>query len=187
MDVFGPVELLSKSSRIDISYFSDQPGLVASSQGIRVESTLRYEEVDDPDVLLVPGGSGTRSLVNDHQFLERLARIGAKSRIVTSVCTGSALLAASGLLEGYRATSNKAAFSWARTHGDKVTWAPRARWVHDRNRWTSSGIAAGIDMTCALMRELLGDEPAEAAARLVEYEPHRDSTWDPFAEPYGLP
>lgn len=186
LDAFGPVELLSKSSQVDISYSSDQPGLVSSAQGIKVEATLRYDEAENPDSLLVPGGRGTRTLVHDQHFLECLARIGKKSQVVTSVCTGSALLAASGLLEGYRATSNKSAYSWASSHGKNVNWAPKARWVHDRDRWTSSGVAAGMDMTYALMGELLGNESAETATRLTEYEPHQDSSWDPFADRYGL-
>ena len=96
------------------------------------------------------------------------------------------MLAAAGLLDGYRATSNKAAFSWATTQGESVDWVPEARWVEDRTRWTSSGVAAGRDMTAALMRALSGDEVAEAAAVHIELELHEDSTWDPFARLYGL-
>jgi len=97
------------------------------------------------------------------------------------VCTGSALLAAAGLLEGYRATSNKRAFTWASSHGRDVRWEPRARWVHDRDRWTSSGVAAGMDMTAALIAHLEGKETAERVLREVELEVQTDPDRDPFA------
>ena len=96
--------------------------------------------------MLVPGGQGTRPLVRDRDFLSWLGAWAAPASLVTSVCTGSAVLAAAGLLDGYRATSNKAAFGWAREQGKNVDWVAQARWVEDRDRWTSSGIAAGMDM-----------------------------------------
>ncbi len=105
---------------------------------------------------------------------------------MTSVCTGSAALAAAGLLDGYRATSNKRAFGWVTQHGPGVEWVPEARWVQDRDRWTSSGVAAGMDMAVALIASLLGDEVAESVAARVELEPHRDPAWDPFAALNGL-
>ena len=102
------------------------------------------------------------------------------------MCTGSAVLAAAGLLEGYAATSNKRAFSWATSFGGDVSWRPEARWVHDRNRWTSSGVAAGMDMAVALIAHLTSEVVAIDAANFVEYVPHRDSGWDPFARINGL-
>jgi transcriptional regulator GlxA family with amidase domain len=104
----------------------------------------------------------------------------------TSVCTGSAVLACAGLLEGYRATSNKAVFEWVRTLGTDVTWVPEARWVHDRDRWTSSGVSAGIDMALALIAELTSIELAEKLALYAEHDWHRDPSWDPFAAAHGL-
>jgi len=105
---------------------------------------------------------------------------------VTSVCTGSVLLAAAGLLDGYRATSNKRAFAWAVQQGSNVDWEAQARWVDDRDRWTSSGVAAGMDMSIALIASLHGEDVAAEVATRVELEPHSDSTWDPFAALNGL-
>jgi transcriptional regulator GlxA family with amidase domain len=105
---------------------------------------------------------------------------------VASVCTGSALLARAGLLDGHRATSNKLAFSWVTTQGEDVEWVARARWVEDRGRWTSSGVAAGIDMTLALVASIDGDERARQLADIIEYDWHADPTWDPFAVKHGL-
>ena len=90
------------------------------------------------------------------------------------------------LLDGYRATSNQRAFAWARSHGPGVAWVPDARWVADRDRWTSSGIAAGIDVALGLVAHLLGSEVAEEVADRVEHDWHRDPSWDPFAAKNGL-
>lgn len=98
---------------------------------------------------------------------------------------GSAVLAAAGLLEGYRATSNKLAFGWASGFGNDVRWEPCARWVHDRDRWTASGVAAGMDMATALITELFGAAVADSATLRAEYEATRTAP-DPFAERHGL-
>lgn len=186
LDVFGPVELLHLTPGITIGYYAQQRGPIASSQGGRVVAEHSYDELLDPDIILVPGGMGTRKLVEDAEFLKRLKEIGTDAALVTSVCTGSALLAAAGLLESYRATSNKLAFGWASSFGTAVEWVTTARWVHDRDRWTSSGVAAGMDMAAALIADLCGPEVARDATVLAELEVHTDSTWDPFAAVHGL-
>jgi transcriptional regulator GlxA family with amidase domain len=187
LDVFGPLELFGiLPDRFEIGLTGPAGGLVRSAQGPESVPHESYEEAARPDVVLVPGGIGTRRLVNDRAFLDWLAAWARPAELVTSVCTGSALLAAAGLLDGYRATSNKRAFNWARTQGPHVEWVPRARWVEDRDRWTSSGVAAGMDMTLALIARLHGDELASDVADGVELEWHRDPGWDPFAAKHGL-
>ncbi|MDR8020042.1 DJ-1/PfpI family protein [Nesterenkonia aerolata] len=187
LDVFGPVELLSKlPDEYRITYVTPTAGRVRSSQGIEVIAEESFGSAGTPDLVIVPGGIGARSLVEDVEFLSGLTRWATGAQLITSVCTGSALLAAAGLLEGYRATSNKRAFAWSTQHGEDVTWVPQARWVQDRDRWTSSGVAAGMDMTAALIEHLSGHEAAADAARVIELEVHSDPTWDPFAAHYGL-
>jgi transcriptional regulator GlxA family with amidase domain len=106
---------------------------------------------------------------------------------VSSVCTGAALLARAGLLDGRRATSNKLSFKWVTEQGPAVEWILRqARWVEDGKFATSSGVSAGIDMTLALIAKLAGAESAERIAIRMEYEWHRDPSWDPFAKIHGL-
>ena len=112
--------------------------------------------------------------------------MGVSRKMLTSVCTGSGVLAAAGLLDGYRATSHKRAFAWAVSQGPRVKWVPHARWVNDGNRWTSSGVAAGMDMTLAVVGHLQGEELADQIADTIEYEWHRDPQWDPFAAKNGL-
>lgn len=185
LDVFGPVGLLSKVPDLTVRYVGPRVGPVRSSQGAQVVAELDYAGVFRPDVVLVPGGQGTRTLVHDDAFLTRLKDYAEAAELVTSVCTGSALLAAAGLLDGYRATSNKRAFGWASSFGDAVEWVPQARWVHDRDRWTSSGVAAGMDMTAALIGDLASPDLAREIAWQIELEIHEDAQWDPYAAPLG--
>jgi transcriptional regulator GlxA family with amidase domain len=110
----------------------------------------------------------------------------AEAEIVTSVCTGAALLARAGLLDGRRATSNKFAFKWVSEQGPAVEWIEQARWVEDGKFATSSGVSAGIDMTLAVIARIAGAEAAEWIAIRMEYDWHRDPSWDPFAKIHGL-
>jgi len=187
LDVFGPVELFAglrdKFSVITVGLAA---GPVVSAQGVRAVADHAYAAAPPCDIVLVPGGIGTRTLVEDRSFLEWLAAWSAGAAYVTSVCTGSGVLAAAGLLDGHRATSNKRAFGWASAQGTSVSWVPEAHWVADRDRWTSSGVAAGMDMALGLIAHLHGEEVAGGLADAVEYEWHRDPGWDPFAALHGL-
>lgn len=149
--------------------------------GVQMVATNSYATAEDPDILLVPGGQGTRCLVQDSEFLGWLAGWAKDATLVTSVCTGSALLAAAGLLAGRRATSNKRAFAWASRQGNSVDWVAQARWVQDGDRWTSSGVMAGMDMVAALLAELFGPQRVERAAIELEYVPNQEADYDPFA------
>jgi transcriptional regulator GlxA family with amidase domain len=135
------------------------------------------------DVLLVPGGLGTRREVDNPALLGWLERRAATATYVTSVCTGAALLARAGLLDGRRATSNKRSWDWVVSQGPRVEWMRRARWVQDGRLWTSSGVSAGIDMTLELVATHVGREEAEAVAWRIEHAWHRDASYDPFADP----
>lgn len=187
LDVFGPLEMFGVAKgKFEITLIGPHTDPLASAQGPRSVCDVSYDDAPAAGIVLVPGGIGNRPLLVDRQFLEWLARYSAGSDYVTSVCTGSALLAAAGLLDGYRATTNKRAFSWVREIGDEVEWVPEARWVVDRNRWTSSGVAAGIDMALALIAHVHGDTFAHAVADGTEYDWHTDASWDPFAAKNGL-
>lgn len=147
-----------------------------SAAGTRLVADISYadaamSDADAPpwDIALVPGGPGTRTLARDPASSTWLRHWASRARLVASVCTGAALLAAAGLLDGYRATSNRRAFAWVREHGERVTWVDGVRWVEDRDRWTSAGVSAGIDMTLALVRSLHGHAAAHEAAARMEY------------------
>lgn len=187
LDVFGPVELLSKvPEEYELRFLAPVPGPVRSAQGVEVVAADSLADDATPDIVLVPGGVGTRTLVEDEMMLSLIAEWASPAEIIASVCTGSGVLAAAGLLDGHRATSNKAAFGWASNQGTDVRWVPQARWVQDRNRWTSSGVAAGMDMTAALIAHLSGPETSRRVTDLIELDVHEDAGWDPFAEIHGL-
>jgi transcriptional regulator GlxA family with amidase domain len=189
LDVFGPLEawgIHAASGGCSIVMGAEKAGAVKSAQGPRAIADYALADCPPIDVILVPGGIGTRREVTNAALLEWLARRAAEAEIVSSVCTGAALLARAGLLDGRRATSNKLSFKWVIEQGAAVEWVRQARWVEDGKFATSSGVSAGIDMTLALIARLAGAATAEQIAIRMEYEWHRDPAWDPFAKIHGL-
>jgi transcriptional regulator GlxA family with amidase domain len=140
-----------------------------------------FDDCPDLDLVLVPGGFGTLAQLKNPRLVEWLQKRAERAEIVMSVCSGSALLARAGLLDGRRATSNKRYFSFAVAQGPKVQWVKEARWVDDGNRVTSSGVSAGIDMALHVVARLYGTDAAEKIANGTEYQWHRDPAKDPFA------
>jgi transcriptional regulator GlxA family with amidase domain len=153
---------------------------------VRAVADWSLAECPKLDVILVPGGMGTRRVVANEAVLGWLRERRSDARVVTSVCTGAALLARAGLLDGRRATTNKASFAWVVGQGPGVSWVKQARWVEDGPFVTSSGVSAGIDMTLAVIERLESREVAEKIAVQMEYDWHRDASWDPFAAVHGL-
>ena len=187
LDVFGPLEMFGMAPEtFSIHLIAEKAGAIASRQGPKSVVELSFADPPHFDILFVPGGPGTRIEVDNAVLLDWLREHAKGVEYVASVCTGSALLAKAGVLDGLRATTNKRAFEWATAQSDKVTWVKEARWVEDRNVFTSSGISAGMDMSLALIGKLLGPDKAELIATWAEYEWHRDASWDPFASVYGL-
>ncbi len=178
LDAFGPVEILGSVPGFSMRCVSTNGGMVVSAQGVRVWTEPLGE--GSAEVLLVPGGMGTRRLVGDGAYLQRLKAAAERSAHVLTVCTGSALLAATGLLDGLEATSNKRAFDWVVSVRPGVWWVPRARWVVDGKYYTSSGVSAGMDMALGFLEDRLGRERAEEAARRIEYLWNADGSEDPF-------
>ena len=164
---------------------AEHSGPVESAQGPRAlaEGTIDARPVD---LVLVPGGIGTRKEVDNERLTRWISQRATDAELVMSVCTGAGLLAKAGVLDGRRATSNKAAFAWVVGQGPRVHWVKQARWVEDGKFWTSSGVSAGIDMALAVIARLSGLELAEQIAVLMEYEWHRDAGNDPFAAIHKL-
>jgi putative intracellular protease/amidase len=183
LDVFGPLEMFGLlPEQFEIFLIAESGDIVASSQGPKSLVDYRFEDCPAFDILLVPGGRGTRREVDNPVLLEWLRCQAQTAQFVTSVCTGSAILARAGLLDGRRATTNKAAFEWVTSQGERVDWQKQARWVEDDHYFTSSGVSAGIDMSLALIARISGQETAEQVATLSEYEWHRNPNRDPFAQ-----
>jgi len=178
--VFGPIEVLYRlDGGVAVRYVSSTGGLISGSGGARVW-TEPLSESGDPDILLVPGGLGTRKLVEDGPTLKFIRATSQTARFVLSVCTGSALLAKAGVLSHRRATSNKLAWDWVVQQSAEVEWVRKARWVVDAKFYTSAGVSAGIDMALGFVRDQVGIQVAESFARGLEYVWNREEDQDPF-------
>jgi transcriptional regulator GlxA family with amidase domain len=181
LDTFGAVEILSQVEEYRLRYFSVNGGIILSKQGTKI-ITEQLKDADFSGILLVPGGQGTRPLVNDSAFIEKLTTIVTQSKYCLTVCTGSALLAKTNLLNGRKATSNKRAFEWVKSVNPNVEWVNRARWVADGKFYTSSGISAGIDMALGFVADRFGLERAIEIAQSIEYVWNSDKNNDLFAK-----
>lgn len=168
LDAFGPAEIFGKVQEFELDYFSVEGGIITSSQNVSVVTKTLTESKEDC-VWLIPGGEGTRSLVHDEDFLFKLKQLAKKSKFCLSVCTGSALLARCGVLDGIRATSNKRAFDWVKTASQKTIWVEKARWVVCGKFYTSSGVSAGMDMALGFVSDILGKDKANEIAKRIEY------------------
>jgi len=180
LDAFGPVEVLGSIEQYKLRYISVTGGTIVSRQGIRV-LTEGIEEANLYGILLIPGGQGTRSLVNDIEFIKKLSDMVVKSKYCLTVCTGSALLAKTGLLNNKEATSNKQAFDWVKSINANVLWTENARWVVNGKMYTSSGVSAGIDMALGFVAERFGMTEAYRIAEDIEYIWNSDPNNDPFS------
>ena len=191
LDVYGPVQAFA-SCRIpredgtlqrlfEIFSMAEQSGVVKAGEGPASYAAYSFAAAPAFDILLIPGGFGTRTAVNNAPFLRQLATASQRAGVTATVCTGSALLARTGLLDNRPATSNKLAWNWVLQQGPRVQWIRHARWVDDGTIITSSGVSAGIDMALSLIARLNGRELALAAARFMEYRWHEDAGDDPFA------
>jgi Transcriptional regulator containing an amidase domain and an AraC-type DNA-binding HTH domain len=185
LDVFGPVQMWGHMPNCRISFVSADGRPARSSQGVTVEVDHSFQTTPSFNVLMVPGGTGTRNLIDDAPTIQFLRACDRSTDWTTSVCTGAALLARAGLLTGRAATTNKRAFEWVRSLDEHVNWQGSARWVRDGKFLTSSGVSAGTDMALALVELLRGRKVAEGVARTAEYMWNHDPTNDPFAVNVG--
>jgi transcriptional regulator GlxA family with amidase domain len=182
LDVYGPVEMFGNlGKRLKVVMVAEKAGPVASAQGPQVVADFGFADCPPLDLIMVPGGFGTLTELKNDTLLDWLRTRAPQAEIVMSVCSGSALLAKAGLLDGHRATSNKKWFQMAVGNGPHVEWVKEARWVEDRDRVTSSGVSAGMDMSLAVIARLYGAAVAEQIADGTEYQWHRDANVDPFA------
>ncbi len=187
LDVFGPVEMFGNlTGMVNVVTVAREAGPVRSAQGTRVIADHGLADCPTLDLVLVPGGMGTREAIRDTALLDWLRARVATAEVAMTVCTGTELFAEAGLLDGKRATTNKMLFTRLEAEWPKVRWVREARWVEEGKLVTSSGVSAGIDMALAVIAKLIGPQASDALATGTEYEWHRDAGWDPFAKVHGL-
>lgn len=184
LDVFGPLEMFGMlSGKIKNVLIAQQAGLVKSVHGQAVLAEFDCQNAPHLDLLLVPGGKGTRKEVNNLPLIQWIKSRSAEAELTLSVCTGAALLAKAGVLDGHNATTNKLAFNWVAEQGPQVNWIKKARWVDDGPVITSSGISAGIDMSLYVISRLFGEDIRNDIAKRAEYSMNLDPSADPFMLP----
>lgn len=198
LDVFGPLQVfktLASRYHLELALISTtlepvspEPRLPAFN---RLNSTFFPEALPshtletapkDLDVLIVPGGGGTRASDQELEpYFKYLRNTFPQLKYLITVCTGSLLVGRAGLLDGRRATTNKRAFDQVKDMVPGVKWEPKARWVVDGKVWTSSGISAGIDISLEFVECIYGEAVANQISESMEYERHIDPRWGPFS------
>ncbi|KAI9216208.1 DJ-1/PfpI family protein [Blastocladiella britannica] len=156
---------------------SDHPAVAQ-----RVCPDFTYETCPPLDVLLVPGGIDTRVEVTNQATLTFIRDRFEELEYLLTVCTGAAIVARTGLMDGVRVTSNKFEWQFVKAQGPKVDWVHRARWVDAGKIVSSSGVAAGMDMMYYWISKVYGADLARGVANVIEHMPATDADADPFAE-----
>ena len=172
LDGIGPYEVLQRVPSIDVVFVGHRRGEVRTDNGmlgLSVDAT--FDEVVSPDVLLMPGGVGTRELMTDEPVLEWVRAVHRQTRFTTSVCTGSLVLAAAGLLDGLTATTHWAAAGLLEPFGARYT-AERVVEHSPERIITAAGVSSGIDMALRLVDLLVDRVAAQASQLMIEYDPH---------------
>jgi putative intracellular protease/amidase len=169
LDAVGPYEVMRNVPGWDVRFVAKQKGEIRTEDGtLALLADYSLDQVSAPDLVLVPGGSGSRPLMHDEELLQWLRDVDRATKWTTSVCTGSLLLGAAGLLEGKRATSNWLLLDALRQFGaDPVG----GRFVEDGKVVTAAGVTAGIDMALHLVALEAGPEVAQAVQLGIEYDP----------------
>jgi len=169
LDAIGPYEVLSRVPGAELTFVAPDAGDLRTDTGrLGITADASIQELTDPDVLVVPGGVGNRALLSDKPVLDWIRNADESSEWTTSVCTGSLLLGAAGLLEGKRATSHWAYREALRDYGAEPI---AERVVEDGKIITAAGVSAGIDMGLTLAARMCGDDVAKAIQLGIEYDP----------------
>jgi len=168
LDFAGPFEVFSQVPGAKVHLVAKSLDAVTADKGLRLLPDTTFADCPQLDVLCVPGGPHVDFLFEDSETLDFLKTQGAGAKYVTSVCTGSLILGAAGLLEGYKATSHWTSVDMLTHFGTVPT---KGRVVKDRNRITGGGVTAGIDFAIAVAAELVGEQVAKMIQLGLEYNP----------------
>ena len=169
LDAIGPYEVLQRLPGAEIVWLADKPGPVGTDEAqLQMHVEAVYEDLPAPEILVVPGGYGTDAAIEDGRLVEWIRRAHETSEWTTSVCTGSLLLGAAGVLDGLEATSH-----WLDLHElERFGARPTGRRVVEQGKVvTAAGVSSGIDMGLTLAAKLAGPEVAQAIQLGIEYDP----------------
>ena len=169
LDAIGPYEILSRLPNADVCFTAAQKGLVRTDTGfLRLHADHDISEITQADLLLVPGGPGAAEVRQDGKILDWVRSLHEQTRFTTSVCTGSLILGAAGLLRGLRATTHWTRIDVLREFGAEPTGE---RVVEQGKIITAAGVSAGIDMALRLVQKISGDDLAQGIQLGIEYDP----------------
>jgi putative intracellular protease/amidase len=169
LDAVGPYDVLSRLPGATVVFVAIEPGPVRTDNGmLALVADRALEDLPEPEIVVVPGGLGTRALLDDERMLGWVRHAHASSRYTTSVCTGSLLLGAAGVLDGLDATTYWLELETLAQFGARPT---SRRVVEQGKVITAAGVSSGIDMALLLASRLAGDDVAEAIQLSIEYDP----------------
>jgi transcriptional regulator GlxA family with amidase domain len=170
LDFIGPYEVLRNLPDVEVRFLWHEPGPIAADSGVLViGATHSFDETPSPDILLIPGGMTTIEHARDEKLLDWVRRAHETATWTASVCSGSVILAAAGLLDGKRATSHWLALSALKALGAKPVSDERI--VHEGDIVTSAGVSAGIDLAMWLAGQIAGEDRAKTIQLVIEYDP----------------
>jgi transcriptional regulator GlxA family with amidase domain len=171
LDAIGPYEVLQRVPDVDVVFTGERRGEVRTDNGfLGLTVDASFADVPDPDVVVVPGGIGTRDLLAGGPYLDWLRAVHPGTRYTTSVCSGSLALGAAGLLDGLTATTHWSAYEYLRPFGAEPVQERVVEHL-DRRIITAAGVSSGIDMAIRLVELLVDDVAAKAAQVFIEYDP----------------
>jgi transcriptional regulator GlxA family with amidase domain len=168
LDAVGPYEVLWRLPGARVHWIGAEARPYSTDRGLQIVAAATLDDVPSPDVLVVPGGTGTLDALEDERLVDWIRAADATSTWTTSVCTGALLLGAAGLLEGRRATTHWAYLDRLAAYGAEAT---SERVVEQGKVITSAGVSSGIDMALALAARMAGDDVAQAIQLRIEYDP----------------
>ncbi|MCX6318000.1 MAG: DJ-1/PfpI family protein [Bacteroidetes bacterium] len=171
LDAMGPYETLGQLSGVKIFFIAKEKGFISNQRGMKIQVDTSIDKVNKLDILVIPGGAAETFLTSlDTTVLNWIRKIDQTTIYTTSVCTGAWILGATGLLNGKTATTN-----WYRAAEMLQHYGAQfkdSRWVQDGKYWTSAGVTAGIDMSLAIINELMGEKYTQGVMLNMEYDPH---------------
>jgi transcriptional regulator GlxA family with amidase domain len=168
LDAVGPYEVLWRVPGASVRWIGAEARPYATDRGLQLVAEATFDDVPAPDVIVVPGGTGTRAALEDERLVDWIRMAGTTATWTTSVCTGALLLGAAGLLDGLRATTHWAYLDDLARYGAEPT---SERVVEQGKVITSAGVSSGIDMALTLAARIAGDDVAQAIQLRIEYDP----------------